>query len=124
MLKAEHFPALNHSPHDNGNKPHDGLAQTVKEIPQWLTLFLHAPNDEAKAHGEDHESERVDSINRSQHRYHLFTFEFLRPVIQTEPCLVHQNLNRDHSIDILRFKLMKVERIETVTCCVYHLIGN
>lgn len=123
LLKAENFPTLNHSPHDNCNQPHDGLIQTVKEIPQRLALLLHVPNDEAKAHGEDHESERIDSINRSQHWYQLFSFEFLRLVIQTEQRVVHQNFNCDHPLGILCFKLWKVERIELLDF-VYHLMGN
>lgn len=123
LLKAENFPTLNHSPHDNCNQPHDGLIQTVKEIPQRFSLLLHASNDEAKGHGEDHESECIDSINRSQHWYHLLMFDVLRAVIQT---VVHQNCKCDHSLGILRFKLWKVERIETVSLLglVHHLMGN
>lgn len=52
-----------HSPHDDGDEPHDGVVETVEEVPEWLTLLLHATNDEAEAHGEDDEAKGVDAVH-------------------------------------------------------------
>lgn len=41
---------LDHSPHNNRNKSHDGLVEGVEEVSESLSLFLHTPNDQAEAH--------------------------------------------------------------------------
>lgn len=52
-----------HLPHDYSDQPHDGFIETVKEVPEGLPLFPHAPYDQTKAEGEHHQTKCIDSIN-------------------------------------------------------------
>lgn len=52
-----------YSPHDYRDQPHDRFIETVKEVPEGLSLFPHASYDQTKAEGEHHQTKCIDSIN-------------------------------------------------------------
>lgn len=93
-----------HSPHDYCDKPHYGFIETIKEVPEGLSLLPHVPDDQAKAHGEHHQAESVDPIHRPRHRDHLLPSDFLATV-ECEYCVIHCHLHMNYPFGILGLEL-------------------
>lgn len=107
-LRPSILPSL--LPHDYGDQPHDGFIETVKEVLEGLSLFPHAPDDQTEAHGEHHQAESIDSINRPWHWDHLLP-RYLLATIDREYSVIHCHLHMDYSLCILRLELgLKKER--------------
>lgn len=91
-------------PHDYSDQPHDSFIETVKEVLEGLSLFPHAPDDQAKAYGEHHQTKCIDSINRSRHWDHLLA-GYLLATIECEYRVIHCHLHMDYPLGILRLEL-------------------
>lgn len=100
-----------YSPHDNGDQPHDGLIETVEELPEGLALLLHVADDEAKAHGEDHQPQGIDPVHRARDRDHLLPGNLLSQVGQVEDRVVHCHRYMDNSLPVFGFELEGKSRL-------------
>lgn len=63
MVRSSYTRYTRHLPHDYRDQPHDRFIETVKEVPEGLSLFPHASYDQTKAEGEHHQTKCIDSIN-------------------------------------------------------------
>lgn len=100
-LKSAVYPATYWDlPHDYCNQPHDRFIETVKEVPEGLSLFPHASYDQTKAEGEHHQTKCIDSINWSWY-WDCLLSRYLLATIEREYRVIHCHRHMDYPLGIL-----------------------